>query len=924
MKKIFLILVIIYSQLAASDWKIMYGKYVTLEFKPNLYLIADSLVNIADRAIPRLSALHGLPLSSFDEQKTRIILTDAPDIPNGFAIENAVVIYARSSMLLNVSSGPHSWYRRVLEHELVHHITFRSIERTESYFGILSSLSTPRWLFEGLAQYFAETWTAYRGDIFMREAVLNGQLKYNSLFDLNNGRLLYASGHAFVRYLADQHGDSSLIKLVNHNKNGFFYNFNKAFKEVYKRTPQQEYKYFVRHMVTYYGNIAADYALPQFKNILPGFGFYDLQIIPLNNADSTYLVSAVASENHLFKTAAIFQIEKGIKKVVKEITNNFVSELLLNNDQNLVAFGTFNLGADMNQLAIDFKWHIYDRSADKITTLPKNIRSFNAAFTNDNNLLLAESRADCTSIIEISLDDFSQKKILTTDMAVGKFISLENGHIIFEAQNTDNIRDLYLWNGYKLIQLSKDEQQNKNPLFINDSLLAISQEVDNHPVISIFNLKSGKAKVVLNDQFPLLLKSVRKDSNQIIISYPDPLGKQVFVSFSIDSILEQPVLPLKYDTDNVFSTWTKRIAIADSMEDSQPAVLRTKKTEDMIFPQAKLINIQTIPIPIFTEDNYGLFLASLWTEALSRQTIILSSYLVAEDWQNSFISFLHEIKMYNLSFSTVYYHGPGFITRIDDKYQELIHDYALFDVSYLRFFGGNARLPYNFSISYLADRFQKKDLTLDYSYHGPVISTQFGYNLPSKYSNIFPKRSIMLSAGYFKSFRDEWDFSAFSTSLKIGSNIFLERLGIQSRFNYTQLAGNVSPSAETGIDRDFEYNLPRDFRNTRTLRGINNNIFGKSLLWSSSDLSFVVAERTPLKLIFIPINEVAAGAFFDVAKVSSTELYSYGAELSFGLGILRFSSGYAKGNINGEDLKAGFYGRISLIVEDVFRGLTTE
>jgi len=203
------VFMIMLGALQASDWKKMYGKYVTLEFNPGYESLADSIVNMADRAIPRLAALQGVPLSSFRETKARVILTDAPDISNGYAIENTVVLYVRASMYLDQWSGLHSWYKMVLEHELAHHVTFRALWRKSNYLGIASSLSVPRWFYEGTAQYFVESWAPYRGDIYMKRAVLNGTLKYSTLDDLSNGRLLYASAHAFIRYLADQYGDSS-------------------------------------------------------------------------------------------------------------------------------------------------------------------------------------------------------------------------------------------------------------------------------------------------------------------------------------------------------------------------------------------------------------------------------------------------------------------------------------------------------------------------------------------------------------------------------------------------------------------------------------------------------------------------------------------------------------------------------------------
>ncbi|MGD9900423.1 MAG: hypothetical protein AB7T22_14960, partial [Calditrichaceae bacterium] len=106
-----------------SGWFEVSGQYATVEYTPENEIIADSLLLMADKAIPGLCALHGLPLSSFDRKKARIILTDAPDFSNGYAVGKDVVIFATSSMYIQTWTGSDLWYGQVLKHELAHHIT---------------------------------------------------------------------------------------------------------------------------------------------------------------------------------------------------------------------------------------------------------------------------------------------------------------------------------------------------------------------------------------------------------------------------------------------------------------------------------------------------------------------------------------------------------------------------------------------------------------------------------------------------------------------------------------------------------------------------------------------------------------------------------------------------------------------------------
>ncbi|KAA3609993.1 MAG: hypothetical protein D8M58_07870 [Calditrichaeota bacterium] len=927
---IFSLLIISHAFLFASDWQRMHGKYVTLEFNPGFEALADSMVNIADRAIPRLAALHGVSLSEFDETKTRIILTDAPDVSNGYAIENDIVIYARSSMYMNSWSGPHTWYKMVLEHELGHHLTFRAIKRTANIFGMLPIVSTPRWFFEGIAQYFAETWTPFRGDLYMKEAVLNGRFSYNSLLSLENGRLLYASGHAYIRYLADQFGDSSLIKLMAYEKDGLFYNFDDAFESVYGKTPASLFPYFARHMIIYYGNKAADYPVLDFTNTLPSFGFRDLQILPLSDADSTYLVSTIKESNHLFITAFIVKIENGNQTILSTISNNVNTKLIVSPDNNFIAYGRRNLGAKFNQTTLNYEWFVYDRKTALTFEATDNVRAINASFTNKNELVLSVAEAGETILTKIPnphLDNFQYppQQIFKTPMPIGKVIGLEDGSILFEAQAKSSQRDLYIWKNGKTNKITADSPENRNAIVINEDLIAFNQMIDNNPAIAIMDRNSGKISTKINQQFPLWLHSFDKRKNEIITIHKDAGSNTIFAALQVDSLLKMEIGPEKKESLKKYSSWTKKQAVADSIEGNGEAILRHKKIEEFPFPQGQLINMQTIPLPIYDEKSgAGLFVSSVWLESMQRQILAATGLFYFDNWDDSFLSAIHSIKFFDLNFTTAYYHGPGFITRIDGHYKQLVHDYGVFDVEMKRFINGNPRLAYALNLSYSTDQFSKVPTVNSVSHHGPSIKIGMGYNLPAKLPFIFPKRQIWGSVNYYKSARKDLDFSVLQAVGRVGSNLFMENIGIVSRFNFTKTDGDVPSSAQTGIDQDYSYNIPRDFRNSKAIRGVKKNILGDELLWSSTELSYVLAQNTPAKILIIPVKEVAITAFIDAAQIKNTTLntsndvYSFGGEFSFGESFLRFAGGYAQGYLDNKKLNGTFYGRINLIINELY------
>ena len=186
-----LFILIFFSALSAHPWQQLTGKYARVEFQKPYQATARYLLTIADKEIPRLAKLQGCSASDIASWPlARIILTDKPDVSNGFALQNTVVVYARSSMFMPYWSESKDWYRLVLTHELAHWVTYRAVKRRLSFLGGALNLTVPRWFYEGIAQYLAESWNTFRGDATLKRALLAGKLNQTALENTNNGILL--------------------------------------------------------------------------------------------------------------------------------------------------------------------------------------------------------------------------------------------------------------------------------------------------------------------------------------------------------------------------------------------------------------------------------------------------------------------------------------------------------------------------------------------------------------------------------------------------------------------------------------------------------------------------------------------------------------------------------------------------------------
>ena len=229
------------------------------------------------------------------DKKIRMYLSDEDEILNGFALSplGYTNIWVHVNDVATTWSGNTKWLRTVISHELAH--LFHG-EAVKSRLGLISFFlgdPMPSFWAEGLAQYETELWDANRGDRWLRTAVLDDRLSYEDGRSIWNGRLLYASGNAQLRYLATQYGDSTITKILKHRKTaalGLFehHDFYTAFEEVTGKSHAAFYDEWRRHMNVYYNTLAGQMELTDSLDAkplkLPGQYLYDIRY----NADTTH------------------------------------------------------------------------------------------------------------------------------------------------------------------------------------------------------------------------------------------------------------------------------------------------------------------------------------------------------------------------------------------------------------------------------------------------------------------------------------------------------------------------------------------------------------------------------------------------------------------------------------------------------------
>lgn len=186
--------------------------------------------------------------------KVSIVLKDREDYSNGAAyfFDNKIDIWVPA--LDSPLRGTNNWLRNVITHEFVHIVQiqasmkrsrqvpgvyvqwlgYENVRRPDVLYGYpnavlsypLFSINVPSWFAEGTAQFMRsdihyDDWDAHR-DMIMRTRVVAGKvLTMDQMGTFSNKiaierEVVYNSGFAFTRYLADRFGEDVLYQISSH------------------------------------------------------------------------------------------------------------------------------------------------------------------------------------------------------------------------------------------------------------------------------------------------------------------------------------------------------------------------------------------------------------------------------------------------------------------------------------------------------------------------------------------------------------------------------------------------------------------------------------------------------------------------------------------------------------------------------------
>ncbi|APF17761.1 hypothetical protein Calab_2228 [Caldithrix abyssi DSM 13497] len=918
-----------FQSINAGTWQKISGQYASVEFEKPYQSLAANLLYLADQEVPRLARIHGIDSVGLQQlPRARIILTDRPDISNGYAFGNSVVIYAQSSMYMLYWSEEAPWYYTVLTHELAHWVTFQATRRKLNRLGVVASLTIPRWFYEGMAQYCAETWNIYRGDQSLRQALLYGNLNYRALENLNKGRLLYASANAFVRFLVSQYGDSSLIRLFSYKPDAWFYDFDKAFKAVYKKSPQTLFKEFIRHSVLYYGDYLSALKERKFKEI-----FSDALIdqpfgqLWVSIKDSILLVYGREKSHYRFSSILLVQIVKGKAQIKKRLSDNLATRVVLSPDRRYVAFGEPVYKIEANQTALRFSFKIVDLRSFKQNRLPGTFRARYGAFDFAGNFYLVEIRPEQSAVNRFVPEKGIDKEWLAAkDQTIGPIAFTPRGEMLFIAEKNGQ-RHLFKYSGGKTKKLVGGRTFLDLTL-LTDRTLALSSVKNNHIQIELFDLQREIFISRFVDQFEYYFSDVDSSAGNLVAYRYEADGQRHFYEIPYDSLLKSGGEPGSIPR-NQYGFWQRQEPVRQDSVFARRKFLAQKERyahRKDILPYFPMERIFTFAMPLYDQEfGWGLYGMGVWTEALQRQMLLTAFYLMPEDYHNSFFTLSHFIKAFNLNFISDYYHGPVIFSFQKNDWVPLTQDRLSFTAQKWIFPFQSSRWRMSLAVHYryLQNRFVERyqDFPLSFKFHGPGATVNLMYRLPSKRGIFFPIRYFSLKSQICQTVESDYIFSIVENDLTLKGQLFLDELGFSQRFTYLRQSGSLPPLKTVGLDRFYQLDFPRDYTYTRTVRGFNEDVLTSQLLWSSTELRYLIQEKTPYKLIFWPVDLLSIDAFFDYARVKRPkvdEISSVGIQLSTAEQMARLSAGFARSFVNWKGGNSSWFFRLTIFMDEFF------
>ena len=898
------------------DWKQLETENIIIVYHQPFRETALQTAAIAEETFNKLSKSYKIKLN----KKIKIYISDQDDIVNGYTfLTDHIVLWISQNDFIHIFTGKEKWIRKVVSHEMSHFFMYSKIGSWLDNFYPYSAITFPRDFSEGYAMYYSgEEWGYGREDAELRKGVFANDLSLES-----SRGYFYTTGFSMIKYLSSLYGEDKLQQLLEQKDKYGLYDFEEAFKEVYKEDLIDFKDRWRRYIYTYYygeaynmkdkisatdscssysinglSTIKSDWfridkAVVKGENVLlygkknKNQHYFDLYYGKLNGDSLKLKKLSLDDKRELLKTDRIIDLD--LSHNGKFVTYSKYSRAEFGSIRKKIYTIKTNTGEqDFRQKGNhsvitnggDIYFHKYDRGGSRILL---NDNSGNTVevlrfdddtqignlVLNDDETKLAYSKFDSNSEFFIDIYDLKQKKIvrsLKTAFIARKMIWL-GGNLSFSVESAKDFRT-----GFSLLNIKSGKlEEYETPAFNIEPIAVLNRE----PELELLTFGAVN----------------RKDS---------PLGivKLIRIKESGEK-LTQKKLPANHYTKWISTEYKNKI----SSEVENPEIISEKGYNSFM----NLTLLAALPIPF----DDGMAITTIAMDPLGKHTITVAGYSSYDlDMDEAWYTAGYVNRSFYPVVSLNYAQFKWFAGMENEKvyYQDLkkLMVDIKFPVDYIKkpfWF-----LNYSFAFEYTDAEMTDNSLdapTLFEDGNGMSLGAKVsgGFDLPYLNHLFHPIKKVELAYQIFgaeKKIGMDHSFNHHLFNIKLGYAPLYDFSGIDyftlvSNSRYEWQNGKYFVQDQPGIDK-YE-NIPVEglISNKTFVRGNQETLNGDQLFTSNSELWLKLPEAHLDKLEFffpqiLKPNYLGVAAFLDYSSLKtdgfSKEIKSFGWEVKAVINLL--------------------------------------
>jgi Tol biopolymer transport system component len=201
-----------------KDWRVLETPHVDIyHYAPDSTLILYLAPLVEETFLEytktfRVEFRRRLPFvfyaTHYDFQQTNILPVLISEYTGGFTD----LMKGRIAVPFN---GSYANLRHVVRHEMVHAFMLEKLQDTMHAHGKYTYSQPPLWFVEGMAEFFANAPANSQGDMFVRDALLNGRLlDLDEIWRIEGSFMMYKQGEAILNFIATNFGADAVVRIL--------------------------------------------------------------------------------------------------------------------------------------------------------------------------------------------------------------------------------------------------------------------------------------------------------------------------------------------------------------------------------------------------------------------------------------------------------------------------------------------------------------------------------------------------------------------------------------------------------------------------------------------------------------------------------------------------------------------------------------